>query len=126
MASFRTIDDLDASILQLLQENARTTQADIAKAVGLASSAVLERIRKLEAKGAIREYVASIDPHVVERALLAFVSVRTSEYGPEQPAAHALARRRAPGPAAAAGNCCRAARDIHANDGRSRHRERDR
>jgi Lrp/AsnC family transcriptional regulator, leucine-responsive regulatory protein len=92
MAVVRIIDDLDAGILMLLQENARMTQADIAKAVGLAPSAVLERMRKLEAKGAIREYVASIDPHVAERALLAFVSVRTSEYGPEQPVAHALAK----------------------------------
>jgi Lrp/AsnC family leucine-responsive transcriptional regulator len=82
---------MDAQILSLLQENARMTQADIAKTVGLAPSAVLERMRKLEAKGVIRGYIASIDPHVAELALLAFVSVRTSEYGPEQPSAHALA-----------------------------------
>jgi Lrp/AsnC family leucine-responsive transcriptional regulator len=87
----RTIDELDARILEILQENARVTQADIAKTVGLAPSAVLERIRKLEAKGVIREYVAAIDPHVAELPLLAFVSVRTSEYGPEQPSAKALA-----------------------------------
>lgn len=78
--------------MQILQENARTTQADIAKAVGLAPSAVLERVRKLEAKGAIREYVASIDPHLANRALLAFVAVKTSEYGLEQPSAQALAQ----------------------------------
>lgn len=88
----RIIDELDEQILQLLQGNARMTQSDIAKAVGLAPSAVLERIRKLEARGAIREYVASIDPHVADLALLAFVSVRTSEYGPEQPSALALAQ----------------------------------
>jgi Lrp/AsnC family transcriptional regulator, leucine-responsive regulatory protein len=92
MAVFRAIDDLDASILGLLQENARMTQADIAKAVGLAPSAVMERIRKLEARGAILAYVASIDPHVAERALLAFISVRTNEYGSAQPVAQALAR----------------------------------
>ena len=91
MASDRTIDDIDAKILTILQENARTTQAEIAKTVGLAPSAVLERMRKLEAKGVIREYAASIDPHVANRPLLAFVSVRTNEYGPEQPSAQALA-----------------------------------
>ena len=91
MASDRTIDDIDAQILTILQENARTTQAEIAKTVGLAPSAVLERMRKLEAKGVIREYAASIDPHVANRPLLAFVSVRTNEYGPEQPSAQALA-----------------------------------
>ena len=76
----------------MLQENARVTQADVAKAVGLAPSAVLERIRKLETKGVIRGYIADIDPRVAELPLLAFVSVRTSEYGPEQPSAQALAR----------------------------------
>ena len=92
MATERTIDELDAKILTILQENARTTQADIAKAVGLAPSAVLERMRKLEAKGVIRDYVARIDAHVVNRSLLAFVAVKTSEYGPEQPSARALAQ----------------------------------
>lgn len=88
----RIIDEVDTKILSILQANARTTQADIAKAVDLAPSAVLERIRKLEAKGIIRDYVATIDPHVVGRGLLAFVAVRTSEYGPEQRAAQALAQ----------------------------------
>jgi len=92
MAYDRIIDEIDAQILGILQDNARTTQSDIAKRVGLAPSAVLERMRKLEARGAIREYVAAIDPHLANRALLAFVSVKTSEYGPEQPSAVALAR----------------------------------
>lgn len=91
MASDR-LDDTDVRILEMLQENARTTQSDIAKAVGLAPSAVLERMRKLEARGAIREYVATIDPHLANRALLAFVAVKTNEYGPEQPSALALAQ----------------------------------
>ena len=88
----RIIDEVDAKILAILQENARTTQADIAKAVGLAPSAVLERIRKLEARGAITEYAARIDPHLANRALLAFVAVKTNEYGPEQPSAQALSK----------------------------------
>ena len=92
MASGRPLDDVDVQILNILQENARTTQAEIAKQVALAPSAVLERIRKLESKGYIREYVAAIDPHVANRPLLAFVAVRTNEYGPEQPSAKALAQ----------------------------------
>jgi Lrp/AsnC family leucine-responsive transcriptional regulator len=92
MATDRIIDEIDAQILGILQDNARTTQSDIAKAVGLAPSAVLERMRKLESRGAIRDYVATIDPHLANRALLAFVSVKTNEYGPEQPSALALAK----------------------------------
>ncbi len=92
MASDKIIDGIDATILDILQYNARTTQSELAKAVGLAPSAVLERLRKLEAKGIIRDYVALIDPVVVERGLLAYVFVRTSEHGPDMPSAVELSR----------------------------------
>jgi Lrp/AsnC family leucine-responsive transcriptional regulator len=86
------IDEIDGTLLSLLQKNARISQSDLAKAVGLAPSAVLERLRKLTAKGVIRDYVALIDPHVVDRGLLAFVAVRSAEHGPEMPSANALGR----------------------------------
>lgn len=92
MAVDRTIDEIDVSLLDILQYNARTTQAELAKAVNLAPSAVLERLRKLEARGIIKDYVALIDPHVVNRALLAFVAVQSSEHGPDMPSAQELAR----------------------------------
>jgi Lrp/AsnC family leucine-responsive transcriptional regulator len=80
----RNIDEIDLQILALLQENARMAQVEIAKAVGLAPSAVLERMRKLEARGAIRGYVALVDPHVIDQRMLAFVAVRTSAVGHEE------------------------------------------
>ena len=58
-------DDTDATILDLLQENARISQADVARAVGLAPSAVLERIRKLEGRGVIKGYAALLDPQAL-------------------------------------------------------------
>lgn len=87
----RTIDETDRKILTLLQENARITQSDIAKSIGLAPSAVLERMRKLDAKGAVRDYVARIDPRLIDRALLAFVAVRSTEHAPDMPTAVKLA-----------------------------------
>jgi Lrp/AsnC family leucine-responsive transcriptional regulator len=92
MASDRIIDEIDITLLDILQYNARTTQAELSKAVGLAPSAVLERLRKLESKGVIKDYVALIDPHVVDRGLLAYVAVRSTEHGPEMPSAIELAR----------------------------------
>ena len=77
----RTIDDIDLQILDILQSNARETQAEIARVVGLAPSAVLERIRKLEARGTVRGYAADVDPKAVGQGMLAFVAVR-SEEGP--------------------------------------------
>ena len=49
--------------------------------MGLAPSAVLERIRKLEARGTIRGYAALVDPKALGQGMLAFVAVR-SEEGP--------------------------------------------
>jgi Lrp/AsnC family transcriptional regulator, leucine-responsive regulatory protein len=86
------IDELDASILDLLQDNARISQADVARAVGLAPSAVLERIRKLEARGVIRGYTALVDPHALDQSMLAFVAVKSEETPGDHSVARALAQ----------------------------------
>lgn len=85
------IDDTDIGILELLQENARISQADVARAVGLAPSAVLERIRKLEGRGIIKGYAALLDPHVTEQSMLAFIAVRTAQTPGDESVAQALA-----------------------------------
>jgi|SRR3954470_5662553 Lrp/AsnC family leucine-responsive transcriptional regulator len=86
------IDETDGIILELLQDNARISQADVARAVGLAPSAVLERIRKLEGRGVIRGYTALIDPHAVDQGMLAFVSVKSEEAPGDDSVARALAQ----------------------------------
>src|ERR1043166_9483108 len=86
------IDDVDATILDLLQDNARISQADVARVVGLAPSAVLERIRKLEARGIIRGYAALVDPHALDQSMLAFVAVRTEEAPGDNSVSNALAK----------------------------------
>ena len=61
------------------RQNARTSNAEIARQIGMAPSAVLERIRKLEARGVIQGYEARIDPEALGLGLLAFVFVRSDE-----------------------------------------------
>jgi Lrp/AsnC family leucine-responsive transcriptional regulator len=73
------MDAIDRRLLNILQSDARTSNAELARQVGLAPSAVLERVRKLEERQIIRGYEARIDPHALELALLAFVYVRTDE-----------------------------------------------
>lgn len=75
------IDGIDKQILTLLQSDARISNAEMARQVGLAPSAVLERLRKLEERSVIRGFRADIDPRVLDFGLTAFVSVRTSECG---------------------------------------------
>ena len=91
MQNDRTLDDTDLQILQHLQTNARETQIEISRAVGLAPSAVLERIRKLEARGTLRGYAAQIDPKALGLGLLAFVAVRSDEACAENRIAQSLA-----------------------------------
>jgi Lrp/AsnC family transcriptional regulator, leucine-responsive regulatory protein len=92
MASGRITDDTDSEILNILQDNARIAQSEVARAVGLAPSAVLERIRKLEARGVIRGYTALLDPHALELPMLAFVAVKSEEAPGEDTVARTLAQ----------------------------------
>ncbi len=75
----RMIDSTDADILKILQSNARTSNAEIARQVDLAPSAVFERIRKLKERGVIEGYSARVNPKAVDLPLLAFVFVRADE-----------------------------------------------
>lgn len=74
-----TIDEIDETILEILQKNARTSNAEIARTVGMAPSGVAERIKKLEQKGIIKGYEALIDAKAVGKNLTAFTFVRTEE-----------------------------------------------
>lgn len=73
------MDKRDLHILKLLQGNARASNAEIARKIGLVPSATLERIRKLEQRGIIRGYEARLDPTVLGLGLVAFIFVRSRE-----------------------------------------------
>ncbi len=67
------IDDTDARILDLLQQDGRLSNAAIAEKVGLTTSTVFERIKKLEKKEIIQRYVAVVDPQKLGKPITAFV-----------------------------------------------------
>ena len=73
------MDQVDLNILEILQKDARTPNVEIARRIGLAPSATLERIRKLERQGILRGYAARIEPVTLGLGLLAFVFVRSRE-----------------------------------------------
>ena len=74
-----TLDKTDLGILRLMQGNARITNADIARELEMAPSAVLERVKKLEQKQVILQYTARINPVAINQKLLAFISMKSSE-----------------------------------------------
>ena len=73
------IDEKDARILEILQEDGRTTNVELARAVELTPSATLERVRKLEERGLIRGYTALLDPHALGLGLAAYIFVRVDD-----------------------------------------------
>jgi Lrp/AsnC family transcriptional regulator, leucine-responsive regulatory protein len=85
------IDDTDAKILRIIQENGRAANVDIARQVGMAPSAVYERIRKLEARGVIQGYEARLGAQALGLGLVAFIFVRADERPGQQCAGPELA-----------------------------------
>lgn len=70
------IDATDKKILNELQVNARITTKELASKLGLSTTPIFERIKKLEKNGLIKEYVAHIDASKVDYSLIAFTQVR--------------------------------------------------
>lgn len=70
------MDSLDYEILCCLKENARENATNIGAKINLSTSAVIERIKKLEASGLIQQYTTIINQNISGRELTAFISVR--------------------------------------------------
>lgn len=72
------LDAISLDILKILQEKARIPNIEVSRQVGLAPSAVLERIRKMEKQGIIDGYEVRLNPQRFRRSQVAFVHVQTS------------------------------------------------
>jgi Lrp/AsnC family leucine-responsive transcriptional regulator len=75
------LDRTDLRILDILQEQGRLSNQEIAERVSLSPSPCLRRIRRLEDAGVIRQYVALLDPGRLGLGLLAYVSVKLEKRG---------------------------------------------
>ena len=73
------IDDIDRKLLNFLQADARVSNAELARRVGMAPSGVLERVKKLEERGFIRGYEARLDAKRLGSGLVAFTFVRSDD-----------------------------------------------
>ncbi len=67
------LDEIDQKVLHILQEDARTSYAELGRQVGLTTPSVIERVRKLEDSKIITGYRAEIDTSRVGLPILAFV-----------------------------------------------------
>jgi len=70
-------DELDRAILRELQNNARITNANLARKIHLSQPAVHNRIKKLEKRGVIKRYSAELDSEIIGYDLICFLQIRT-------------------------------------------------
>ena len=69
------MDAIDYKILSCLKENARENATNIGAKINLSTSAVIERIKKLETSGMIQQYTTIINQSALGRELFAFIYV---------------------------------------------------
>lgn len=77
------MEELDQKIIRLLALDGRISFTDLGKATGLSTSAVHQRVRRLESRGLVTGYVANVDHDALGLPLTAFVSIRPID--PSQP-----------------------------------------
>ena len=77
------MDDIDRSLLEILQQNATLSIAQMADQVGLSATPCWKRIQKLEAAGVINRRVVIVDPDRVGVGLSVLVSIEAGEHTPE-------------------------------------------
>ena len=70
------IDSLNWNILNYLQQNARMSNAEIGRRVGISSPAVNERIKKMEDAGIINGYLTIVSPAEIGYQLKAIITLR--------------------------------------------------
>lgn len=70
------MDKTDYEILACLKENARENATNIGAKINLSTSAVIERIKKFESSGLIKQYTIVLNQQAVGGELTAFISVR--------------------------------------------------
>jgi Lrp/AsnC family transcriptional regulator, leucine-responsive regulatory protein len=85
------MDSTDLKILDLLQQDARMTNAEIAEQVNLTASSVYERVRKMQDQRVIQRYTIQVDPGALGKPLTAFIRL-TVAYDERQVAGVAALR----------------------------------
>lgn len=75
------MEDIDKSIVDLLTRDGRMSYTDLGKAMGLSTSAVHQRVRRLEERGVLTGYAARVDHAKLGLPLTAFMSITPLDPG---------------------------------------------
>jgi Lrp/AsnC family transcriptional regulator len=74
------LDSQDRQLLELMQQDASLSVADLADKVAISKSACWRRIQKFEESGVIRQRVTLLDPTKLGLGLTVFVTIRTNQH----------------------------------------------
>ena len=69
------LDEIDHELIRLLTQNARSTNADLAAAVGIAQSTCITRVRSLQDRGVITGFSANVEPAALGLGTQVLISV---------------------------------------------------
>jgi Lrp/AsnC family transcriptional regulator for asnA, asnC and gidA len=69
------IDDVDKTILEMLQDDSRIAFRKIAEKLGISEATVFMRAKKLSERGAIKRFTVLVSPELVGKSLAAFVLI---------------------------------------------------
>ncbi len=78
------LDRFDRTILQVLQQEGRISNQDLADRIGLSPSPCLRRVRALEEAGFIKGYRAQLDPKALGLSLMALIHIAMDQHTPER------------------------------------------
>ncbi|MDM3872467.1 Lrp/AsnC ligand binding domain-containing protein [Porticoccus sp. W117] len=71
----KPLDRVDLQILAILQKNGKISNVELAEQVHLTPPPCLERVKRLEREGYIKNYACLLDPYKLQAGLLAFIQV---------------------------------------------------
>lgn len=78
------LDRYDRAILEILQQDGRISNQDLADRIGLSPSPCLRRVRALEESGLITGYRAVLDPKALGLTLMALIHISMDKHTPER------------------------------------------
>ena len=79
----KKIDDIDCQILMLLQKDGRITIKEMAAQLGMSTTPIFERTKKLEKAGIISHYAAVLDPDKLGKKIYAFAHITLKNHTKE-------------------------------------------
>jgi len=79
----KALDEIDKKLLNILQVNSRITIRELSEKLHLSTTPIHERIKKLEKNGFIKQYITLVDPKMIGKKLIVYISVSLNKHTKE-------------------------------------------